>query len=341
MNITSRSQWGSAESDPPGSWIGAVDEVVIHHFYRPDIPASASVSTEKGAMQGVQDFHTDKGWDDIGYSFVTFDSGRVYEARGWHRSGAHTAGKNHSTLAFALAIDGDADDASPAAYEALNNLIEEGIRVGAIKVNPKISGHTDYAAKSCPGDEVYPNLAQKITAGKRNYEYGDRLLQAGVRGQDVKVWQNLLLEFDERYLPEFGADGDFGDETVEYTENFQRAVGLDVDGVVGSDTRSAMDEALADKRNDEEETDEPPEANDVRHPSDAEYDTFPEAYGRVESIFSHREVEIATDQESRTERLTRIAVNCLLKRRVPGGTLPEQYDDVRDSVQQIADRNEG
>lgn len=336
VNVITRAEWGSTESDPAGSWIGAVDEIIIHHFYRPDVPASASAEHERGAMRGVQDFHTDKGWDDIGYSFVVFDSGRAYEARGWHRSGAHTVGKNHSALAFCLAIDGDQADATDEAYRAIGELIEEGIRRGAIKPNPRITGHTDYAAKSCPGDRVYRDMAAKIGgAGKRDYNYGDRVLKEGIRGSDVKVWQNNLLEYDSSFLPDYGADGDFGEETVEFTREFQLEIGLKVDGVVGSDTRAAMENALADAR-DGKGAGESHEA-EVEVSADEHYDTFLEAYERVEAIFVNREVTIETEDESRHERLSRIAVHCLLKKRVPGGSLTDQYNDVRASVDRLAD----
>ena len=42
------------------------------------------------------------GWDDIGYSFLVGGDGRVYEARGWYREGAHTKGYNSVGLGISL-----------------------------------------------------------------------------------------------------------------------------------------------------------------------------------------------------------------------------------------------
>ena len=42
------------------------------------------------------------GWDDIGYSFLIGGDGKVYEARGWYREGAHTPGYNSEGLGISL-----------------------------------------------------------------------------------------------------------------------------------------------------------------------------------------------------------------------------------------------
>ena len=54
---------------------------------------------------------------------------------------------------------------------------------------------------------------------------GDKPLVKGVRGEDVKEMQALLLRLGEN-LPKYGADGDFGSETVAAVQNYQKRVGL-------------------------------------------------------------------------------------------------------------------
>ena len=60
-------------------------------------------------------------------------------------------------------------------------------------------------------------------------------LRKGYRGKDVKYMQELLLKAGES-LPRYGADGDFGSETLAAVRSFQQKHGLEVDGIVGKKT---------------------------------------------------------------------------------------------------------
>jgi N-acetylmuramoyl-L-alanine amidase len=59
-------------------------------------------STPEGSaaiIRSYQDLHMDqRGWDDIGYSFLIGEDGRVYEGRGWDRVGAHAPQYNHVSI---------------------------------------------------------------------------------------------------------------------------------------------------------------------------------------------------------------------------------------------------
>lgn len=61
-----------------------------------------------------------------------------------------------------------------------------------------------------------------------------KLIQKGSKGNDVKVWQQFLI--DNGYLPQGEADGDFGKKTHNASEQFQSDNGLVVDGIVGKNT---------------------------------------------------------------------------------------------------------
>jgi GH25 family lysozyme M1 (1,4-beta-N-acetylmuramidase) len=65
------------------------------------------------------------------------------------------------------------------------------------------------------------------------------MLQKGMEGESVKALQILLngYGFDTGYS---GADGIFGTYTDAAVRRFQKARGLDVDGIVGNDTWSAL-----------------------------------------------------------------------------------------------------
>lgn len=64
-------------------------------------------------------------------------------------------------------------------------------------------------------------------------------LRKGDEGKQVKTVQRLLLAMGYK-LPEYGADGDFGDETIEAVKKFQKANKLTVDGIVGANTWCAL-----------------------------------------------------------------------------------------------------
>jgi N-acetylmuramoyl-L-alanine amidase CwlA len=72
------------------------------------------------------------------------------------------------------------------------------------------------------------------------------ILSSGDKGAQVKEWQNKLIKAGYK-LHKYGADGDFGNETLEATKQFQKDAKIAVDGAVGKDTRAAMEKKLAAK----------------------------------------------------------------------------------------------
>lgn len=67
-------------------------------------------------------------------------------------------------------------------------------------------------------------------------------LRKGARGAEVKEMQEKLIQHGFS-LPRYGADGDFGAETDSVLRAFQRANGLEVDGICGKQTWAALDKA--------------------------------------------------------------------------------------------------
>ena len=64
-------------------------------------------------------------------------------------------------------------------------------------------------------------------------------LKRGMKGDDVRKIQQRLIELGYA-LPKYGADGDYGSETATAVKAFQRDRGLQVDGVAGEATLSAL-----------------------------------------------------------------------------------------------------
>lgn len=89
-------------------------------------------------------------------------------------------------------------------------------------------------------------------------EIAPRTMRKGDSGEDVKELQESLLR--EGYdLGSYGADGKFGGETLSAVRAFQRANGLNPDGIVGPLTWAALRQTEDDEPDDEGE-DKPQEA---------------------------------------------------------------------------------
>lgn len=71
-----------------------------------------------------------------------------------------------------------------------------------------------------------------------------KTLFKGARGKDVFELQSMLLTLGFK-LPNYGADGIFGDETEKAVMDFQYTYGIQVDGIVGPETRRALEEAYS------------------------------------------------------------------------------------------------
>jgi N-acetylmuramoyl-L-alanine amidase len=90
-------------------------------------------------------------------------------------------------------------------------------------------------------NSVYgPKLAVDGFLGDRSWSLLDNvLLTKGTQNQIVKVVQERLLQLGYR-LPQFGADGWYGDESIAAIRSFQQARGLSVDGIAGPKTLRAL-----------------------------------------------------------------------------------------------------
>lgn len=159
MSVITRSIWGAkaGRGDAAARGLGLV---VIHHFASPDIAPSATQSKETEAMRGVERSHLGRGWQGIGYNFVIFGSGRVYEGRGWGRVGAHAPGANSKSVGICFGWDGQARGLTPGAVQAAHELLREGITLGWLAPELEIRGHRFYSQTTCPGDRIFAALEQ-------------------------------------------------------------------------------------------------------------------------------------------------------------------------------------
>ena len=95
-----------------------------------------------------------------------------------------------------------------------------------------------------------------------SHALGSRLLVFGKKGDDVVLLQQMLVGLGYP-LPEWGADGDYGEETEKAVKDFQQDHGLDVDGDYGPQTHAELMAELAEQsaqKDDDEDEDEAPAA---------------------------------------------------------------------------------
>ena len=88
-------------------------------------------------------------------------------------------------------------------------------------------------------DEEYYSL---IIGGVESEETD--VIQKGDEGIAVEAWQTALVKVGME-LPKYGIDSDFGSETETATKAFQTKYGLEVTGIVNSETQAEMTMLLA------------------------------------------------------------------------------------------------
>lgn len=102
---------------------------------------------------------------------------------------------------------------------------------GVIKSKVTISKWVEWGELKGVDYEKAP--ADIITDPEENMTYGT--IRKGDKGPVVKYAQQLLMDHGFS-LPKYGADGDYGSETVSAVKAFQKANGLQQDGVIGQKT---------------------------------------------------------------------------------------------------------
>ncbi|XP_015234834.1 PREDICTED: N-acetylmuramoyl-L-alanine amidase-like [Cyprinodon variegatus] len=158
--IISRCSWGAEPyRGTPTQLSLPLTYLFIHHTHTPSEPC---LTFEKCAadMRSMQQFHQeDRGWDDIGYSFVAGGDGNIYEGRGWNWQGAHTYGYN--SKGFGVSFIGDYQSRLPSQHSM--DLVREqlascAVGGGRLVSSYIIKGHRDVVSTACPGDAFYQEI---------------------------------------------------------------------------------------------------------------------------------------------------------------------------------------
>lgn len=96
-----------------------------------------------------------------------------------------------------------------------------------------------YASKATKTSST--GILNQIVSSIKGDEFSMKLktLSKGDSGEQVKALQILLMGRGQK-LPKYGADGHYGDETVQAVKNFQKSKKIEQDGVAGKNTFSKL-----------------------------------------------------------------------------------------------------
>lgn len=105
--------------------------------------------------------------------------------------------------------------------------------------NGNMTMHNYFAATLCPGpyleskfQYIADEVNKRIGIEEEVCNVNLKVLRKGSEGADVKALQTLLIGYGYS-CGRYGADGDFGSATEKAVKAYQKANGLDVDGIVG------------------------------------------------------------------------------------------------------------
>lgn len=184
------------------------------------------------------------GWADIAYSMGVCQHGYVFAGRGANtRTAANGTNHGNSTHYAVCWIGGGKQQPSAKALSAFAWCVKELRSHGG--AGKSVKPHRFFKSTGCPGTELV-SAAKSIDG--RNLTAGRDYITVGDQGPEVETWQRDLMRWDSKALPDYGADGDFGGETTEWTLKFCDSRGLKVSSRnaprVGDDTREELKKAL-------------------------------------------------------------------------------------------------
>ena len=182
--IIARADWGADESlrfsNGKETWppaFAATQKLIVHHT-----DTGNNDPNPASTVRAIYYFHAiTRGWGDIGYNFLIDESGRIYKGRDSHApgsdtdtitgqnangdgvTGAHARNYNSGSVGVAMLGTLTNQDATPAAKNALENLLaweasEHHIDPHGATSYPNIAGHRDVGDTDCPGGAFYATL---------------------------------------------------------------------------------------------------------------------------------------------------------------------------------------
>lgn len=218
--------------------IGALEkynhkELHVHHTWSPN-HSYFNGSNHIQLQQNMKNYHVySRGWSDIGQHVTLTPDGKFVTGRDFGRTPASIKGYN--TGGFAVEMLGNFDKGHDK-FDGVQKAAMLKLAAYFYGKNRYIRFHRENAPKTCPGTSisksVFMNEVKQVANGGN--------VSSGLNVTELQL--NLMkLGFD---LPKYGADGDYGDETIAAVKAFQKKYGLKVDGVAGEQTLAKIEELL-------------------------------------------------------------------------------------------------
>lgn len=151
------------EKLPTRKWKG----VVLHHTFKPDYSSWKKLHDHEFWWVSIDAYHRGKGWKKIGYHWLIFPDGLIAVGRSMTEVGAHTKGKNTSTVGVCLLGNFDVDEMNA------NQYISAWFVLTALLVKLSLPPdalffHRNFADKTCPGMKL--DLEDWRRKVKKHYE---------------------------------------------------------------------------------------------------------------------------------------------------------------------------
>lgn len=165
LRIIPRQEWG-AKYGRGAVGLQTRSEMVIHTAAGALIQPSWTLARVMELVRAIEDFHCrpksqgGRGWAGIAYTHLVDPiHGWIFEGRGWGRNGAHTQqGRNITAHAICFLGHGDIQAVPDLGWEAAEHVMLDGLARNHIPPEYIVTGHRRYAARSCPGNLIYPDI---------------------------------------------------------------------------------------------------------------------------------------------------------------------------------------
>lgn len=202
--------------------------IILHH-------AAGNLSPDD-----IHKIHLGNGWAGIGYHFYVRKDGTIYRGRPIESTGAHVSNYNSQCLGICFEGNFEKEQMSTEQLNAGKELIAY---LKGVYPNALVRRHKDLNATACPGryfpfDDIVNGDSVKTTDTKKEVKTVAitlNQLEKGAEGKQVETLQRLLISYGFS-CGDSGVDGDFGNATLKAVKAFQKAKGLEIDGIVGSKT---------------------------------------------------------------------------------------------------------
>lgn len=231
-NYVTRSQLGWGPSPAAN---GTPRQGLVIHYDSSNMRLDTKPHSECIAYwKRTRNFHTgpQRGWADIGYSFMACPHDYILEGRGLNKQQAAQPGGNATHYSVTLA-GGPSDPVTAGSINAVRRLRQW--LMSTQNINGRVLGHRDFSSTSCPGQTAYNLVRNGTFGGSPGTPAPGNGGGGGVRS--MSAIQRAVNEMG--YTPALDVDGINGPKTQAGVRWLQGRLGVTADGVWGPATEAA------------------------------------------------------------------------------------------------------